>query len=442
MRACTLATLAAAFAGTALAIDKISVKGNAFFAGDKRFYVRGVDYQPGGSSKVQDPLADVENCKRDIPVFKDLGINTIRIYTVDNSADHDECMKELEDAGIYLILDVNTPTIALNRDDPESTYNADYLQHIFATIDAFSKYDNTLGFFSGNEVVNSVNSTASATYVKAVTRDMHAYIKKQSKRSIPVGYSAADVKENREQMAAYLNCGDDETARSDFFAFNDYSWCGDADFKSSGWNTKVETYKDYSIPLFLSEFGCIDPPGRLFNEVAALYSGKMTSVFSGGLVYEYSLEPNNYGLVQISDDKKSVKKLKDYDSLKKKYSSVNIPSGDGGYKSSGKPSSCPPQKKGEWDASDKLPPMPSGVKEYIDNGAGKPKGSQNLIMASSGSGDDKSTSSSSSSSSSSSASPSGSSAPDSAAASSISLSSVMLSCVVGASTIAAAMFAL
>jgi len=441
MRACTLATLAAAFASTAMAIDTISVKGNAFFAGDKRFYIRGVDYQPGGASEVQDPLADAANCKRDIPVFKELGINTIRIYTVDNSADHSECMKELEAAGIYLILDVNTPLISINRDDPESTYNAAYLQHVFATIDVFSKYDNTLGFFSANEVVNAPNNTAAATYVKAVTRDMRTYIKKRLNRAIPVGYSAADVEENRKEMAAYLNCGDDELARSDFFAFNDYSWCGKSDFKTSGWDKKVDTYKDYSIPLFLSEFGCIDPPGRRFDEVEAMYSDKMTSVFSGGLVYEYSLEPNNYGLVEISDDGKSVKKLKDFNSLKSKYSSVKMPSGDGGYKKSGKPSTCPSKSKGKWEAENDLPPMPSDAKKYLEQGAGTPKGIKTSTAGASTSKSKSSSSSSSGSSTSDSAAASGSSAPDSAAAS-MSLSSVMFSCVVGASTIAAAMFAL
>lgn len=28
-------------------IQPVTVKGNAFFAGNERFYVRGVDYQPG-----------------------------------------------------------------------------------------------------------------------------------------------------------------------------------------------------------------------------------------------------------------------------------------------------------------------------------------------------------------------------------------------------------
>jgi hypothetical protein len=168
---------------------------------------------------MQDPLADTTICKRDIAQFKKLGINTIRVYTTDNSANHDECMKALADAGIYVILDANNPLYSINRLDPGPSYNTKYLQSIFASIDAFVQYDNTLAFFSGNEVINdNVKSTLSARYVKAVTRDMRQYIKSRGYRAVPVGYSAADVAQNRMQLAHYMNCGTDDE-RSDFFAF-------------------------------------------------------------------------------------------------------------------------------------------------------------------------------------------------------------------------------
>ena len=63
-----------------------------------------------------------------------------------------------------------------------------------------------------------------------------------------MGYSAADVSSNRKQMADYMNCGSDDE-RSDFFAFNDYSWCDPSSFKTSGWDQKVQNFSDYSIPL-------------------------------------------------------------------------------------------------------------------------------------------------------------------------------------------------
>lgn len=156
--------------GTGSTLPTITTKGNAFFSGDDRFYIRGIDYQPGGSSDVSDPLSDYDTCSRDIPYFKKLGLNTIRVYTVDNSANHDECMSALADAGIYLALDVNTPKYSLNRAEPGESYNPTYLQSIFATIDVFAGYTNTLLFFSGNEVINDANSTSAAPYVKAVTR--------------------------------------------------------------------------------------------------------------------------------------------------------------------------------------------------------------------------------------------------------------------------------
>jgi len=143
------------------ALPTVTVKGNAFFAGDERFYVRGVAYQPGGAADAADPLINIPNLTRDVANFKKLGINTIRVYTVDNSASHDEGMKLLADAGIYLALDANTPEFSLNRQDNQTlyqSYNENYLQSIFATIDAFAKYSNLLLIINGNEVINETGT--------------------------------------------------------------------------------------------------------------------------------------------------------------------------------------------------------------------------------------------------------------------------------------------
>jgi hypothetical protein len=191
----------------------------AFWQGSTRFYIRGIDYQPGGSSLNADPLADPSVCQRDIPEFQKLGVNAIRVYSIDNSKSHDTCMSALAAANIYLILDVNNPQYSINQDDPAPSYNDVYLQSVFATIDMFVKYDNTLAFFSGNEVINAqVNTTLAAPYVKATTRDMRQYIATRGYRQVPVGYSAADVSQNRQELADYMNCGTNDE-RSDFFAF-------------------------------------------------------------------------------------------------------------------------------------------------------------------------------------------------------------------------------
>lgn len=311
--------------------------------------------------------------KRDIENFKSLGINTIRIYTVDNSKNHDEGMKLLDDAGIYLTLDANTPEYSLNRETVQTchrSYNEVYLQNVFATIDAFKDYNNLFMFFSGNEVINAKNNTGTAPYIKAVTRDMKSYIARRNYRKIPVGYSAADVAENIVQQALYFNCGTDDE-RSDFFAFNDYSWCDPSSFQQSGWDQKVRTYSNYSIPLFLSEFGCITNT-RVWGEIASLYHTNMTGVYSGGLAYEYTVEPNGFGLVEVKDGK--ITPNDDFQRLKEAYAKTKNPTGNGGFKATGSPSRCPPEDP-EWEVkSSNLPAIPEGAVTFMSNGAGKPVG--------------------------------------------------------------------
>ncbi len=333
--------------------------------------MRGVDYQPGGSSKVADPIADVASCKRDVAKFKALGLNTVRVYTVDNTANHDQCMTELANAGIYLVLDVNTPKYSINRADPAVSYNDVYLQSLFATVDAFANYTNTLAFFSGNEVINDGPSSAAAPFVKAVTRDLRQYIGSRGYRKIPVGYSAADVDTNRVQMAQYMNCGTADE-RSDFFAFNDYSWCDPSSFQISGWDQKVKNFTGYGLPLFLSEYGCIKGD-RKFTEVASLYSTDMSSVYSGGLVYEYSEEGSNYGLVTISGD--AVSENSGFGALQSALSGATDPSGNGGYNATGGASGCPPKDSPNWVvADDALPAIPQPAMKYMKDGAGKGPG--------------------------------------------------------------------
>lgn len=157
-------------------------------------------------------------------------------------------MNALAENNIYLILDVTTPLYSLNQDDPSESYNSVFLQSVFATIDVFAGYSNTMAFLSGNEVINEASNTDAAPYVKATTRDMKQYIGDRGYREIPVGYSAADVASDQQILAEYLNCGT-ENERTDFYSINDYSWCDPSSFTTSGWDTLVANYTGYGIPL-------------------------------------------------------------------------------------------------------------------------------------------------------------------------------------------------
>lgn len=138
----------------------------------------------------------------------------------------------------------------------------------------------------------------------------------------------------------------------------------------------------------MSEFGCITNT-RTFQEVAALYSTNMTSVFSGGLVYEYSEEGNGYGLVTISGD--SVATNADFNYLSSAYAAASTPSGDGGASSTSEATTCPTQNA-DWDvANDNLPAIPSKAATYMKTGAGAGPGLDGSGSQDAGTADNEST---------------------------------------------------
>ncbi|KAK9237831.1 Glucanosyltransferase-domain-containing protein [Lipomyces kononenkoae] len=332
----TLLVALCALSRLATALLPITIDGNMFVdSTGNPFVIVGVDYQPGGSSGYSnsassDVLSDEEVCLRDAYLLQKLGVNTIRTYTVSPWLNHDACMSILNAVGIYLILDVNSPLggESIQRDDPASSYNEGYLKRVFSIVDAFKGYPNLLGFFAGNEVINDATSASvSPPYIRAVQRDIKNYIALHANRTIPVGYSAADVNPLSEAGWEYFQCDSDEqslqVSRSDFYGLNSYQWCSGRDtFQTSGYGGLETTFANSSIPLFFSEFGCNLIQPRTFTEInGGVYIESMLHVFDGGLVYEYSEEDNNYGLVKVASDG-SVTMKQDYVNLQAAYANM------------------------------------------------------------------------------------------------------------------------
>jgi 1,3-beta-glucanosyltransferase GAS3 len=125
----------------------------------------GVDYQPGGQAgykpqEKRDPLTDKDICLRDAIMLQRLGANTIRVYNVDPTLNHDECASIFNAAGIYMVVDVNGPFSgeSINRAEPWTSYHEGYLKRIFGVVENFKEYPNTLAFFSANEVMNDLKT--------------------------------------------------------------------------------------------------------------------------------------------------------------------------------------------------------------------------------------------------------------------------------------------
>lgn len=359
-----LAVIAASLL-TAQAADlpAIEIVGNKFFYSNNgsQFYIRGVAYQQdtanitSGESFV-DPLADSDACKRDIPYLSAIDTNTIRVYALNSSLDHSDCMTQLQEAGIYVIADLSEPDLSINRDSP--TWTVELYERYKAVIDEFHNYSNVLGFFAGNEVTNDNTNTDASAFVKAAVRDSKAYIKEKGYRSIPVGYSSNDDEDTRIAIADYFTCGD-EDIRADFYGINMYEWCGDSSFTKSGYADRTEEFSNLTVPIFFSEYGCNEVNPRLFTEVGALYSDKMTDVWSGGIVYMYFEETNNYGLVSL--DGNTVSTLANYNNYKTQIAKISPTSAASSAIASASADatlSCPAEGV-NWKANTALPPTPN-----------------------------------------------------------------------------------
>lgn len=359
----TLLPLALTFTGASAALQPIVVKGSKFFyENGTQFFMKGVAYQADISTQnpsvtgqsYHDPLSDATSCKRDVPYLQELGTNLIRVYAIDPTKNHDDCMKLLDSAGIYVISDLSEPNTSINRDSP--AWDDQLYKRYTSVIDALAGYSNVMGFFAGNEVSNMYNNTDASAFVKAAVRDTKAYIKSKSYRSIPVGYATNDDKDIRAQLADYFNCGNAED-RAEFWGYNIYSWCGDSSYTQSGYDQRTAEFQNYSIPSFFAEYGCNEVTPRKFTEVQALFSSPMTDVFSGGIVYMYFQEANKFGLVDVSDGKAT--KLQDFTNLKNQISKVN-PKGvtmSSYTPSNTSPRDCPVENQ-FWEASTTLPPKP------------------------------------------------------------------------------------
>lgn len=337
---------------------QVEVIGNKFYFKNNgsQFLMRGIAYQQNIANETDvtsfdDPLADADACKRDVKYFQQLNTNTLRVYAVNASKNHDDCMKTFADAGIYIIADLSEPSLSINRDSPE--WNLDLYDRYTSVVDMFSKYDNVLGFFAGNEVTNNKSNTDASAFVKAAIRDTKKYISDKG-YNLPVGYSSNDDSETRVAIADYFSCGD-EDVKADFFGINNYEWCGDSSFKSSGYEARTEEYKNLTMPVFFSEYGCIADRPRKFTEVGTIFSDDMTDVWSGGIVYMYFEEENNYGLVSALGS--SVKTLDDFKYYSSEINKISPSYAKASSADSTSTLACP-TSAATWKASSDLPPTP------------------------------------------------------------------------------------
>ena len=77
--------------------------------------------------------------------------------------------------------------------------------------------------------------------------------------------------------------------------------CGASSFETSGYSDRLAEFQNYPVPTFFSEDGCITTRPRTFTDMTAIFGPDMDSVLSGTIVYEWTQEPNDYGIIEYPD---------------------------------------------------------------------------------------------------------------------------------------------
>jgi hypothetical protein len=214
-------------------------------------------------------------------------------------------------------------------------------------MDIFAHFDNTLGFFVGNEVVSDMTVSDVAPYVKAAALDLKSYRDSKGYRQIPVGYSGADDAALSPYLQNYLACGSNSI---DFFGQNQYSWCDPSSFTTSGYNIIYANASGYPVPIFFSETGCNASPPRLFKDQAAVFGPQMNDEWSGAIIYEWSNEANDYGIASYGGSRASGTpnpKAPDFTNLQSQWATLN-PTGTSIYDRKVSIPACPTFTSGGW----------------------------------------------------------------------------------------------
>lgn len=292
----------------------------------KRFLIRGVVYQPRRTVSrslsdydYSDPLRDecIDDLKADIELFKELGVNAIKVYTFLPHLSHDAAFEALAAANIYVLVGLSTPRICINRLSPHDSYTPDLLKHYLQVVDDVSKYDNVFGVVAADHVVNNAETTPAAEVVRAVIRDVKRHMRQQhgshGQRVLPVGIADEIYAAKTTDSIAYFTAGDKEE-QIDFYSFVKYDRPMD-DY----WDEDVQRFVGKNLPIFVSEYGSNIIRPRHFHETTSLFSSNVATVLSGGFVYDFVEGSNRYGLVTTGGQK-----LGDFDNLKARYQETEV----------------------------------------------------------------------------------------------------------------------
>lgn len=232
------------------------------------------------SRRLVDPLEDGPACTRDILRFKELGINTIFVYSLrfdDKPGIHSVCMKALSEAGIYVIVGLFGPDDGIGR-----FQNRDYVMQSqqAAILDGLSEFPNLLGV-----IVDG--SPITLPFVKEAVKDLKDHLVGRNVRRVPIGYLAESSTEDID--GNFLVCGNrDESLDFQMFMVNRIRYCETKSEERKAIYSEILSRRSASpVPMVLLQLDCPSEAQEDFAPFRQLYNSNLTNVHSGIAMFSY-----------------------------------------------------------------------------------------------------------------------------------------------------------
>jgi 1,3-beta-glucanosyltransferase GAS1 len=275
----------------------LTAKGSRFFyekSGDQ-FFMKGLQYQDfsndlNSSTIIVDPLEDGARCARDIPHFKDLGINTLYILHIRPQSSHADCMNQLRDAGIYVILNLGGKLGTESR-----TFRWEHpLADRFKTIVAeFVPFSNVLGFRIVGSTPNFI------PFTRAAVRDLKSYLKAGEYREIPFGFDSFEGIPGDPRLYEQLSCGGKSVAVDFLFYSPDFDGCLNVSSLRDTMDRVISIRTP--LPLVLAGTACGMEPEADRKLLLSAYSEDYLATHSGISLFAYF--DNDFALMRTRSGK-------------------------------------------------------------------------------------------------------------------------------------------
>jgi hypothetical protein len=252
--------------------------------------------KPHDKESYIDPLGEdwLPELRKDIPLFHQLGINTIFVDHADPTQSPESALKLLQDEGIYVLLELFTNInlgdshrIQAADIDLSRLYSPSKVRKNLAVVSQTAHFPNILGYSISQSDIHSSASTRLAALHRAAVRDTKLLLREKAARQIPVGANLSFTQQFRLGALQYMTAGSPEE-RVDFMSFGVYDWVGPSSFFISGYKNLCEAFEPYPVPMFWAEYGAAyHGRARVMDEVDCVFSSDMTGVLSGGFLHTF-----------------------------------------------------------------------------------------------------------------------------------------------------------